>query len=101
LIIIINFFYVLSEIHQIFDAISYHKGASVIRMASAFLGEERFLSGVKRYLMKYKYGNASTDDLWQALSDETGNEVGRFMTIWTKVVGVSIIKYINYFQSII
>ncbi|CAJ0748807.1 12274_t:CDS:2, partial [Entrophospora sp. SA101] len=34
-----------SEIHQIFDAISYYKGASVIRMLSDHLGENIFLSG--------------------------------------------------------
>src|SRR4051794_7519525 len=85
-----------SEIHQIFDAISYFKGANVIRMLSAFLGEGKFLSGVKRYLKQHKYGNASTDDLWKALSDESGIDVGQFMTLWTKVTGVSIIKYIFY-----
>ena len=84
----------LSEIHQIFDAISYFKGANVIRMLSTFLGEEVFLSGVRRYLKQHIYDNASTDDLWKALSDESGNDVGQFMTLWTKAVGVSTMKYI-------
>ena len=85
-----------SDIHQIFDAISYYKGANVIRMLSAFLGEKKFLSGVKRYLKQHEYGNASTDDLWKALSDESGIEVGQFMILWTKVTGVSIIKCFIY-----
>jgi aminopeptidase 2 len=65
-------------------------------MLSHFLGEEKFLSGVKRYLKQHLYSNASTNDLWKALSDESGIDVGRFMTIWTKTTGVSIIKYIIY-----
>ena len=91
--------HVFSEIHQIFDAISYYKGANVIRMASAFIGEDKFLSGVKRYLRKYEYGNASTDDLWKALANTSGNDFGRFMTIWTKAVGVSIINKISHLLS--
>src|SRR5690349_3383147 len=35
-----------AEITQIFDAISYCKGASVIRMLNAFLGTETFKQGV-------------------------------------------------------
>ena len=35
-----------AEISQIFDAISYSKGASVIRMLNDFLGESTFKSGI-------------------------------------------------------
>lgn len=78
-----------SEIHQIFDAISYDKGASVIRMLSSWLGVETFLGGVRRYIQKHKWGNASSNDLWVALSEEAGMDVAKFMTLWTKHVGVS------------
>lgn len=44
------------EIDQIFDAISYLKGSSVIRMLSSHLGEEVFLSGVSDYLKEHSYG---------------------------------------------
>lgn len=44
------------EIDQIFDAISYLKGSSVIRMLSNHLGIKTFLSGVSDYLKKHAYG---------------------------------------------
>jgi aminopeptidase 2 len=47
-----------SEINQIFDQISYKKGASLIQMMSNFLGEDVFKSGVEKYLNQNKYGNA-------------------------------------------
>lgn len=78
-----------AEIHQIFDAISYYKGASVIRMLSSWLGVDTFLAGVRRYLARHKLANASTGDLWKALSEEAGVDVSKFMTLWTKQVGVS------------
>jgi aminopeptidase 2 len=65
-------------------------------MLSTFLGEEVFLSGVKRYLMRHKFSNASTDDLWKALAEESGNDVSKFMTLWTKMTGVSINEMIEY-----
>ncbi|CAI2169026.1 4397_t:CDS:10 [Funneliformis geosporum] len=80
-----------SEISQIFDAISYYKGASVIRMLSTFIGENVFLSGIRRYLKRHEFSNASTDDLWKALTEESGNDVGQFMTGWTRVVGYPVL----------
>ncbi len=42
------------EIGQIFDSISYSKGASVISMLVAFLGEETFRKGLQSYLQEFK-----------------------------------------------
>ncbi|EDO30265.1 predicted protein, partial [Nematostella vectensis] len=57
-----------SQITEIFDAISYNKGSSVIRMLRNFLGDKAFQKGLEHYLKKHAYGNAEADDLWQALS---------------------------------
>ncbi|KAG5463670.1 MAG: peptidase family M1-domain-containing protein [Olpidium bornovanus] len=76
-----------AEIHQIFDAISYYKGASVIRMLANSLGMDTFLKGVSAYLKRHAYANAATSDLWQALSEESGMNVGEYMEAWTKSVG--------------
>ena len=83
-----------SEIHQIFDAISYYKGASVIRMLSSYLTEKVFLTGIQKYLKQHMYGNASTGDLWKAVSLQSVIDVEKFMSIWTREVGVS--KLMNY-----
>lgn len=81
-----------AEIHQIFDAISYYKGASVIRMLSSWLGVETFLKGVRLYVQRHKWGNASTNDLWIALSEEANVDVSKFMTLWTKRVGYPVLS---------
>ncbi|KAJ1919335.1 hypothetical protein H4219_002023 [Mycoemilia scoparia] len=80
-----------SQITQIFDAISYSKGASTIRMLSSFIGLDTFLKGIRQYLKKHKYNNASTDDLWSALSDASGQDVSKFMNLWTKQVGYPVL----------
>lgn len=80
------------EISEIFDAISYSKGASVIRMLAAYLGEEDFRRGLQVYLSRHQYGNASTEDLWQALAEESGKPVKNVMDTWTKQSGYPVLS---------
>ncbi|GAV56139.1 hypothetical protein ZYGR_0BA00450 [Zygosaccharomyces rouxii] len=80
------------EINQIFDAISYSKGSSVLRMVSKWLGEDVFIKGVSKYLQKFKYSNARTGDLWDSLSDASGKDVRKVMDIWTGKVGYPVIS---------
>ncbi|MGI0155704.1 MAG: M1 family metallopeptidase, partial [Thermoplasmata archaeon] len=70
------------ELSQIFDEISYGKGASLIAMLESFLGEERFRQGIAEYLRRYRYANATTVDLWDALGRSTGVEVGSLIDPW-------------------
>ena len=77
-----------TEIGQIFDAISYSKGASVIRMLNDSLGGDVFAKGVSAYLKSNSFGNATTVDLWNALSKAAGGrDVGKMMYAWTRKVG--------------
>lgn len=79
------------EIDQIFDAISYLKGSSVIRMLSNHLSVEIFLSGVSDYLKAHSYGNATTNDLWAALSKASGKDVNTFMDTWIRKIGFPVL----------
>ena len=54
------------EVEQVFDAISYCKGGSVVRMVHAVVGKEHFVQGLRAYMQEFKYGNATTGDLWKA-----------------------------------
>lgn len=79
------------EINQIFDAISYSKGSSLLKMISRWLGEDVFIKGVSNYLKKHKYGNTQTSDLWEALSEASGKNVVEVMDVWTKKMGFPVI----------
>lgn len=79
------------EVTQIFDQISYSKGACVIRMLSTYLGEDTFIRGISHYLKKHAYGITTTEDLWAALTEISGKEVGQVMNIWTKKQGYPVI----------
>jgi tricorn protease interacting factor F2/3 len=79
------------EIEQIFDAISYGKGASILRMIEAYIGKQAFEEGIQRYLSKHAFGNASGDDLWASLEEVSGEHVRRIMTSWIKQPGYPLI----------
>ncbi len=79
------------EINEIFDAISYMKGGSLIRMLERFLGPETFRKGISEYLSKYAYQNASTADLWNALGRSSGQDVRTIMESWTRQTGYPVL----------
>jgi aminopeptidase N len=81
-----------SQVDEIFDAISYSKGANIIRMLVNHLSPEIFQTGIKYYLQKYKYSNASTDDLWDCLSKSSNKDIKLMMNSWTKQKGYPILK---------
>jgi tricorn protease interacting factor F2/3 len=80
------------EIGQIFDEISYGKGASILRMIEAWMGEIAFRNGVQKYLKDFPYSNASGADLWQRLEQESGLPVSEVMGAWIKKSGFPVIK---------
>uniref|UniRef100_A0A8C2WI84 Aminopeptidase n=1 Tax=Cyclopterus lumpus TaxID=8103 RepID=A0A8C2WI84_CYCLU len=81
-----------SEVDEIFDAISYSKGASVIRMLHNYTGDEDFRKGMNAYLLKFQHKNASTEDLWDCLEQASGKPIAAVMSSWTKQMGFPIIE---------
>eukprot|EP01133_Synstelium_polycarpum_P017753 gene17753-21173_t len=80
-----------SEIQEIFDAISYNKGASVIQMLATRLGDN-FRKGLHHYLTKFSYKNTNTEDLWDSLTFVSGVNVGEFMRNFTMESGFPLLS---------
>ncbi|KAL7871287.1 hypothetical protein SRHO_G00087840 [Serrasalmus rhombeus] len=82
-----------SDISSLFDSISYSKGAAVLRMLSAYIGESNFFAGLKRYLQMYKYANAEYADLWKCMEEASiYNDIQSIMKGWTEQVGYPVIS---------
>ncbi len=79
------------EIGQLFDAISYSKGASLIRMLENYIGEEKFKKGIQQYIVKHQYKNTITNDLWNALSKSSNKDIKTLMEQWTTKSGFPLI----------
>ena len=80
-----------AEIGELFDAISYSKGGSVLRMLENFLGAETFRRGLHDYLTANAYSNARTVDLWNALGEASGQPVAEVMDSWVKQTGYPVL----------
>lgn len=80
------------EIDEIFDAISYSKGASVIRMLHNWIGDNNFRKGMHSYLKRHAYKNAFTEDLWDALGEASGKPVREVMGSWTRQMGFPVVS---------
>lgn len=80
------------DIDQLFDAISYLKGASTIRMLSHHLSQDVFLRGVARYLNTHQYGNATSAHLWAAIGEVSGQPVAAMMDAWISRIGFPVLS---------
>ncbi|XP_053689717.1 aminopeptidase N [Sabethes cyaneus] len=87
------------EINEIFDKISYGKGAAVIRMMDHFLTAEVFKKGLTNYLNQKIYQSADQDDLWMFLTEEARSQkifddlttVKEIMDTWTLQTGFPLV----------
>lgn len=80
-----------SEISEIFDEVSYAKGASIIRMLFLYLGEKNFRDGLRYYLNQHAYANAKTEELWEALEHVSHKPIKQLMQYWTKRPGYPVL----------
>jgi puromycin-sensitive aminopeptidase len=83
------------EVEQVFDAISYCKGSTVVNMISAILGKDKFREGLQLYMRRHAYGNTETIDLWNAWSEVSGKNIPELMNVWTTVTGYPYLKVLE------
>ncbi len=71
-----------AEAEDMFDVITYEKGAALVRMLEQYLGADVFRAGVRLYLHRHAYGNTVTEDLWNALAEASDQPVREIMDNW-------------------
>ncbi|XP_053191825.1 glutamyl aminopeptidase [Scomber japonicus] len=80
-----------AEITSVFDAISYSKGASILRMLESWMGKDMFRDGCRKYLKDYHFQNAKTANFWASLAEVSGLPVEQVMDTWTKQMGYPVL----------
>ncbi|KAJ3252496.1 hypothetical protein HK103_001434 [Boothiomyces macroporosus] len=79
------------DIDDVFDGISFNKGAAIIRMLNSYLGSDVFAAGITKYLIKYRLGCANRKQLWECLSEVSGKNISTLVHTWLIEPGYPII----------
>jgi aminopeptidase N len=72
-----------------FDGITYAKGASVLKQLVAYVGQDAFLEGARRYFKRHAYGNTRLGDLLSVLGETSGRDMGAWARAWLQTAGVN------------
>src|SRR5207247_3022910 len=81
-----------AEATENFDAITYEKGAAVVRMIEHYLGPDAFRDGVRGYMRRHREGNTVAADLWRALEEASGKPVARVAQAWIAQPGFPLVS---------
>ncbi|XP_069608173.1 endoplasmic reticulum aminopeptidase 1-like [Ranitomeya imitator] len=57
------------QIQEMFDEVSYDKGACILNMLQDYMGSGSFEAGIIHYLRRFSYRNARNEDLWDSMTD--------------------------------
>ncbi|XP_054003259.1 aminopeptidase N isoform X2 [Hylaeus anthracinus] len=95
------------EISEIFDRISYEKGASIIRMMDHFLTTDVFKQGLTNYLNGKAYQSAEQNDLWDALTKQAHKDkvldpavtIKEIMDTWTLQTGFPVVTVTRNYKN--
>jgi len=82
----------VAEATENFDAITYEKGAAVVRMIEHYLGPDAFRDGVRRYMRRHREGNTVAADLWRALEEASGKPVAHVAQAWIAQPGFPLVS---------
>ncbi|MBO8198597.1 aminopeptidase N [Streptomyces smyrnaeus] len=72
-----------------FDGITYAKGASVLKQLVAYVGEDAFLEGARRYFKRHQWSNTRLEDLLSALEETSGRDMAEWSKAWLQTAGVN------------
>jgi aminopeptidase N len=82
----------LSEAGALYGAIIYEKAPIVMRQLETILGRDPFRDGLRDYLKKYSFANASWPDLIAVLSNRTPEDLSAWSHAWVEERGRPIVR---------
>lgn len=83
-----------AQVDEAFDTITYGKGGHVVAMIAAYMGDDKFRDGVRRYMAAHKYGNATSRDFFAAMAEAAGDpRIIPAMQSFTDQQGVPLVTF--------
>jgi aminopeptidase N len=82
----------LDAVEVNFDGITYAKGASALRQLVAWVGEDRFIQGIRAYFKKHAWRNTELPDLLHELELASGRDLADWTQRWLQTAGVNTLR---------
>ena len=82
----------LEDVQVNFDGITYAKGASVLKQLVAWVGQDKFMQGVREYFGKHSWGNTELSDLLSELEAASGRDLSQWSAQWLETAGVNTLR---------
>jgi cytosol alanyl aminopeptidase len=80
------------DVHNAFDAITYGKGAAVLRMVEAWIGPEVFQAAIQAYMKANAHGQVTSKALFAALEAASDKPVIRVMSSFVDRPGAPLVS---------
>jgi aminopeptidase N len=75
-----------------FDGITYLKGASVLKQLVAWVGQDAFVEGLRRYFARHEWANAELADFLSVLEETSGRKLAPWSEEWLETAGVNTLR---------
>ncbi|MBG6190553.1 aminopeptidase N [Arthrobacter sp. CAN_A212] len=82
----------LEDVQVNFDGITYAKGASVLKQLVAWVGQDKFMEGVREYFGKHSWKNTELVDLLSELEAASGRDLKEWSSLWLETAGVNTLR---------
>ncbi|MBB6238365.1 aminopeptidase N [Pedobacter sp. AK013] len=83
----------LQEAGSMYGNIIYHKAPIMMRQLELLMGKQNFQQGIREYLKKYSYGNATWNDLIAILSKYSKSDLLSWNKVWVNEPGRPVFSY--------
>ncbi len=83
----------LQDAGSIYGNIIYHKAPIMMRQLEGLMGKDNFKKGIREYLKKYAYGNATWPDLIAILSKYSKTDLYSWNRVWVNQSGRPVFDY--------
>jgi aminopeptidase N len=83
----------LQEAGSMYGNIIYHKAPIMMRQLELLMGKQNFQQGIREYLKKYSYSNATWNDLIAILSKYSKSDLYSWNKVWVNEPGRPVFSY--------
>ena len=82
----------LNEAGQLYGPIIYNKAPIMMRQLESLVGEQRFQAGLRQYLDRYAFANASWPDLIDIFDATTEDDLAAWSEVWVNTPGRPVLQ---------